>query len=178
MVPMAGMNDAELIQACINNNPQAQRTLYDKYKRAMYSLCYRIMGEHEAAQDVLQEGFVKVFRGLPSFRAESTLGAWIKTIIVRTAYGKLRSRKMYFEPLDNVPSTEVVDWGNYLEAEYLEKAILSLPDGYRSVFTLIEVEGYSHKEVGEMLNISTGTSKSQLYYAKRKLREILSQYGY
>ena len=178
MVPMAGMNEAELVEACLQNDPRAQQRLYDKYKRAMFTLCYRIMGDRESAEDVLQEGFVKVFRALSSFRAESTLGAWIKTIIVRTAYGKLRSNKIFFEPLENLPATQVIDWGNYLEAEYLEKAIMSLPDGYRSVFTLIEVEGYSHKEVAEMLHISTGTSKSQLYYAKRKLREILSNYGY
>ncbi|MBR9921748.1 MAG: RNA polymerase sigma factor [Bacteroidetes bacterium] len=178
MVPMAGMKEAELIKACMENDQLAQRKLYDQYKRAMFTICYRITGDYEQAQDVLQEGFVKVFRGLPSFRGDSTLGAWIKTIIVRTAYGKLRSRKMFFEPLDNVPADEVVDWGDFLQAEYLEKAILSLPDGYRTVFTMIEVEGYSHKEVAEMMGISTGTSKSQLFYAKRKLREILSDYGY
>lgn len=172
------MKEAELIKACMENDQLAQRKLYDQYKRAMFTICYRITGDYEQAQDVLQEGFVKVFRGLPSFRGDSTLGAWIKTIIVRTAYGKLRSRKMFFEPLDNVPADEVVDWGDFLQAEYLEKAILSLPDGYRTVFTMIEVEGYSHKEVAEMMGISTGTSKSQLFYAKRKLREILSDYGY
>ena len=178
MVPSSSMTEHELIQACLQNDQIAQRTLYDKYKRAMFTLSYRITGDYELAQDVLQEGFVKVFRGLKSFRAESTLGAWIKTIIVRTAYGKMRAQKMFFESIDNISSDEVVDWGDYLQAEYLEKAILSLPDGYRNVFTLIEVEGYSHKEVAEMLNISTGTSKSQLFYAKRKLREILSEYGY
>ncbi|MCB0705044.1 MAG: RNA polymerase sigma factor [Saprospiraceae bacterium] len=178
MVPIAGSKEAELIKACMQNDQLAQRKLYDQYKRAMFTLCNRITGDYDLAQDVLQEGFVKVFRGLGSFRGESTLGAWIKTIIVRTAYGKLRSQKMHFESLENVASDEVVDWGDYLQAEYLEKAINSLPDGYRTVFTLVEIEGYAHKEVAEMMEISVGTSKSQLFYAKRKLREILKEYGY
>lgn len=88
-----GNTENELVQACLANNRLAQKNLYDKYKKAMYSLCYRITGDFEAANDVLQDAFVKVFRGLPSFRAESTLGAWIKTIVVRTAYSYLRKEK-------------------------------------------------------------------------------------
>jgi RNA polymerase sigma-70 factor (ECF subfamily) len=83
---------------------------------------------------------------------------------------------MFFESIDNVNPESLVDWGDFLQAEYLEKAILSLPDGYRSVFVFIEVEGYSHKEVAEMMGISVGTSKSQLFYAKRKLREKLKHF--
>jgi RNA polymerase sigma factor (sigma-70 family) len=143
----------------------------------MYTLAYRITGDFESANDVLQDGFLKVFRGLPGFRRESTLGAWIKTIVIRTAYSKIRKNKIYFEPLDNIDSGELVDWGDYLAAEYLEKAIMSLPDGYRMVFTMIEVEGYSHKEVAEKMGISVGTSKSQLFYAKRRLREMLKNFA-
>jgi len=80
-----------------------------------------------------------------------------------------------FEPIeDHIPS-DWVDWGNHLDVEYLEKAIQSLPEGYRSVFVLIEVEGYSHKEVAELLNISVGTSKSQLFYAKKRLRKVITE---
>jgi len=168
-----GMNETELVQSCLANDSLAQRNLYDKYKRAMYTLAYRITGNFEDANDVLQDAFVKVFRGLPSFRAESTLGAWIKTIVVRTAYSHLRKDKPFFEQVDNLPPNTQVDWGHYLDAEYLEKAILSLPNGYRTVFTLIEVEGYTHKEVAELLGITEGTSKSQLFYSKKRLREIL-----
>lgn len=170
------MTETDLIQACLANDRMAQKALYEKYKKAMYTLAYRITGDFESANDVLQDAFLKVFRGLHSFRGESTLGAWIKTIVVRTAYSKIRRNKMYFEDIENVNPNTMVDWGDFLQAEYLEKAIKSLPDGYRSVFVLIEVEGYSHKEVAEMLGISVGTSKSQLFYAKRKLREILKDY--
>jgi RNA polymerase sigma-70 factor (ECF subfamily) len=154
----------------------AQKALYEKYKKAMYTLAYRVTGDFESANDVLQDAFLKVFRGLHSFRGDSTLGAWIKTIVIRTAYSKIRKNKMYFESIDDVKPEALVDWGDFLQAEYLEKAILSLPDGYRSVFVFIEIEGYSHKEVAEMLGISVGTSKSQLFYAKRKLREKLKDF--
>jgi RNA polymerase sigma-70 factor (ECF subfamily) len=92
---------------------------------------------------------------------------------VRTAYSKLRKENQYFESIEDVKPHSQVDWGHYLDAEYLEKAILSLPEGYRTVFVLIEVEGYGHKDVAQMLGISEGTSKSQLFYAKKRLRQIL-----
>ena len=170
-----GMTEAQLIKSCIDNDRLAQRELYEKYRKAMYTLAYRITGDFELANDVLQDAFLKIFRGLHSFRAESTLGAWIKTIVVRTAYKHIKKR-VYFEPIENHNLNSYVDWGHYLDAEYLEKAIQALPEGYRMVFVLIEVEGYSHKEVAEMMGISVGTSKSQLFYAKKKLRQMISRY--
>lgn len=173
MLSEASNPEFDLVDRCLDGDSRAQRELYDKYKDAMFTLCYRICGDFDMASDVLQEGFVKVFRGLKSFRRESTLGAWIKTIVIRTAYNAVKKQKIFFEPIENVGEESVIQWGDFLQAEYLEKAILSLPDGYRMVFMMIEVEGYAHKEVAEMLNISVGTSKSQLFYAKRKLRELL-----
>lgn len=168
------MTETELIQACLANNRLAQKQLYDRYKRAMYTVAYRITGDFESANDVLQEAFIKVFRGLSKFRKEATLGAWIKTIVVRTALSKIK-KESRLEPLEKHHTNQMVDWGNHLDTEYLEKAINSLPSGYRAVFVMIEVEGYSHKEVAEMLNISVGTSKSQLFYAKKSLRKIISK---
>lgn len=178
MVPKISMTEAELIDACLQNDRLAQKALYEKYKRAMYTLAYRITNDWDMANDVLQDAFLKVYRGLPSFRRESTLGAWIKTIVVRTAYSKVKKERVFTESLDKVNPNEVVDWGDYLQAEYLEKAILDLPEGYRTVFVLVEIEGYAHKEIADMLNISVGTSKSQLFYAKRRLRESLKHYGF
>jgi len=165
--------EAQLIEGCLADDRRAQRALYERYKDAMYTLAYRITGDLDTAQDVLQEAFLAVFKGLQHFRRASTLGAWIKTIVVRTAYKKLR-RSAPLEPLEDKHSQERVDWGDYLDAAYLEQAIQSLPAGYRSVFVLIEVEGYAHKEVAEMLGISVGTSKSQLYHAKRHLKRIIN----
>ena len=177
MTSQIWMPESELIQSCLKNDRLAQRNLYDKYKKAMFTLAYRICSDFELANDVLQDAFVKVFRGLDGFRGESTLGAWIKTIVVRTAYSKMRKSQPYFESIDNVPLAGQVDWGHHLDAEYLEQAILSLPNGYRTVFILIEVEGYTHKDAAELLCVTEGTSKSQLFYAKKRLREILEKQG-
>lgn len=168
------MTNAQLIEQCLAQNRLAQKELYDRYKTAMYTLAYRMCNDFGLADEVLQDAFLQIFRYLHTFRQESTLGAWIKTIVVRTAYKKIK-RSVYFEPLDN-QLTPSIEWGNELDTDYLEQAIQSLPAGYRSVFTLVEIEGYTHRETGELLGISEGTSKSQLYHAKRKLRELLKKY--
>jgi RNA polymerase sigma factor (sigma-70 family) len=169
------MTEKQLIDGCIANDRIAQRELYERYKNAMFTLSYRITNDFELANDVLQEGFVQVFRAIEQFRGDSTIGAWIKIIMVRTAYRKVKQR-VTFDDIDNLPADTLVQWGNSLDAEYLEKAIQALPEGYRTVFVLIEIEGYPHKEVAEMLGISEGTSKSQLFYAKKRLREMLKEY--
>ncbi|MFM8362456.1 MAG: RNA polymerase sigma factor [Haliscomenobacter sp.] len=168
------MTESELIQACLREDRLAQRALYERYNQAMYTLAYRITGDFELANDVLQEAFVKVFQHLAHFRRESTLGAWIKTIVLRTAISKVK-RQQVFDPEEAIPADYALDWGDFIEAEYLQQAINSLPPGYRTVFVLIEVEGYSHQEVADLLGISTGTSKSQLFYAKKRLRETLKK---
>lgn len=172
------MTEAELIRACLDDDRLAQKALYERYKTAMYTTAYRITNDFELANDVLQEAFVKVFKGLSSFRKESTLGSWIKTIVIRTALGKLRKINLT-ESIEEANVSEVmIKWEHHLDAEYLEQAIQALPDGYRTVFLMVEVEGYSHKEVADMLDISIGTSKSQLFYAKKRLRDTLTKYGY
>ena len=168
------MTEAELIDGCLANDRLAQKQLYDRYSKAMYTAAYRITSDFELANDVLQEAFIKVFRALPGFRRESTLGAWIKSIVIRTALSRIK-REPYFEPLETHQQNDAIDWGHRLDVEYLEKAIQALPEGYRAVFVLVEVEGYPHKEVAEMLGISVGTSKSQLFYAKKRLRESISK---
>lgn len=174
MPHVLSMTETELIKACVSNDRLAQKTLYDKYARAMYTLAYRITGDFALAEDVLQDAFVKVFRNLDRFRQESTLGAWIKTIVLRTALSQIKKQPLT-ETLEPSHTEGMIDWGNHLDAEYLEKAIKNLPEGYRAVFILIEVEGYSHKEVGQLLGISEGTSKSQLFHAKKRLRESITK---
>lgn len=170
----AKMTEAELIAACRRQERLAQKELYDRYSRAMYTAAYRITGNFELANDVLQEGFLKIFQKINTFRGESKIGAWIKVIIVRTALAKIK-REPSLDPLPPNFNDQRIDWGTTsLDIDYLERAIQRLPEGYRAVFLLIEVEGYSHKEVAEMLNVTVGTSKSQLFYAKKKLREYLS----
>lgn len=171
------MTEIELIDSCIANDRLAQKQLYERYQKAMYTLAYRVTGSFELADEVLQDAFLSVFRNLSKFRRESTLGAWIKTIVVRTAIKQLK-KKTSFEPIEDYRMGDrFIDWGTHLDVEYLEKAIRALPEGYRAVFVLVEVEGYAHKEVAKMLGISDGTSKSQLFYAKKKLRDLLKVYG-
>jgi len=167
------MSERELITGCIAQQRLAQHRLYEQYKRAMYTLAWRITNDWGLAAEVLQDAFLLVFHHIEDFQGRSTLGAWIKTIVVRTAIRKARYRPAAFEELDFRQEGETIDWGHPLDMEYLEQAIQALPEGYRTVFVLAEVEGFSHKEIGSLLNISEGTSKSQLFYAKKRLRERL-----
>lgn len=168
------MSETELIDGCRKHDPKFQRQLYDRYKNAMYSLAYRLVGDFEDAQDVLQEAFIEVFRNLDSFKGESTLGAWIKTILTRKAIKKFRSR-IRFEKYEDLPENTLIEWETGMDVEMLEKALLSLPEGFRTVLVLYEIEGYKHAEIARMLEISEGTSKSQLFYAKKKLKELIGQ---
>lgn len=171
------MTESELIDACLEGDRRAQQQLYDRYSRAMYTLAYQITGDFDLANDVLQDAFIQVFRYLDRFRRESTLGAWIKRIVVRMAVRTAKKRRP-FEPVEQLDFFHRTNQHHGFEAERLEQAILSLPTGYRMVFILIEVEGYSHRETSTILGISEGTSKSQLYYAKKKLRKILADESY
>jgi len=167
------MTDSDLINACLLNDRSAQCILYERYRRAMYTLAYRLTSDFDDANDILQDTFLDVFRKLETFKGESTIGAWIRVILVRKAYKRLQKPKLWELP-NEIPESGEVTWSNNIDGEYLEKAISSLPEGFRMVFTLIEIEGYSHKEVANILGISEGTSKSQLFYSKKRLREILS----
>lgn len=168
------MTERTLIDDCLANDRNAQRLLYERYKKAMYTLAYRVTGDFETAAEVLQDAFLQIFRHLGDFQGKSTIGAWIKTIVVRTALSELRRRRIVFESLETHHEPTHLDWETALDAEYLEQAIQALPEGYRAVFVLAEVEGFTHKEIGDLLGISEGTSKSQLFYAKKRLRETLT----
>lgn len=163
-----------IIKGCRHNKRGDQKRLYELYCDAMYAVAYRIMGNHEDAEDALQEAFVDVFRNIRKFRGDSTIGAWIKTIVVRRALKNLKALK-FTDSIDENGQDVPTDFLDDLSGEYLEQLILSLPDGYRSVFLLVEVEGYKHKEVGEMLGISENGSKSQLSRAKQLLRKKLEK---
>lgn len=165
-----------LIAKCLKNDRMAQKELFVLYKDAMYTVLYRMLGNVEDAEDALQEGFISIFKNLPSFRGDGSLGGWMKTIFIRIAIKKLHS-KTFFSETDDIPDTEIT-FDDSLTGELLEKTILSLDKGYRTVFLMVEVEGYKHKEVAEILEISEGTSKSQLSRAKNILRKKLAKLGY
>lgn len=165
---MPFLNEEEIISGCLKNDRAAQKALYDQYKTKMYTLAYRITNNFEDSNDVLQEGFLYVFGNLKSFRGESRLGTWIHTIIARIALKKIRDR-MNFSEIGDSGEDEQVVWDTEIDIQLLEKAIADLPDGYRSIFTLYEIEGFKHHEIAELMGISLSTSKTQLFKAKRML---------
>ncbi len=171
---MPNQQEEKILQGCLKNDREAQKALYDKYKTEMYTLSYHITNNFEDANDVLQEGFLQVFENLKSFKGNSQLGTWIHTIIARAALKKIKN-KMHFVDISEVEEPDTLDWNSITDVQYLEKAIASLPVGYRSIFTLYEVEGFKHKEIAEMMNISVNTSKTQLHKAKRMLMERLKE---
>lgn len=168
------MDEQKLIAACKANDRLAQQLLYNRYANAMFTISYRITKDRELASDAMQDAFVRVFNYIHAFRAESTLGAWIRTIVVRSALAILKKEKkgLSFDLSEVDESSSMLNLSH--DIEYLEKAIFSLPSGYRTVFLLIEVEGYTHQDVADLLGVSVGTSKSQLFYAKKRLRELLN----
>ncbi|GAB3329387.1 RNA polymerase sigma factor [Larkinella ripae] len=173
------LTEHELVARCLQpdrpaDRRMAQRLLFERYKRAMFSVAFRMLNDSDHANDALQDAFVDVFRQLDSFRFQSTLGVWIKTIVVRQALRK-RQLEWRFETLDEQLHDRSVEVPDNLTGEMLDAAIRSLPDGARTVFVLAEVEGYKHQEIAEMLNISEGTSKSQVSYARKLLRRKLSE---
>lgn len=172
---MSQSTEKQLVDGCRKNNRKIQKQLYDRYCDAMFTIAFRIINDYDIANDALQEAFIQVFIDIKQFRGESTLGAWIKTILVRTAIKKFKKEDV-FTQLELQQNGEIITWQEEMKSDDLERAILSLADGCRTIFLLIEVEGYKHKEVAEMLNISEGTSKSQLHYAKKQLQILLKDY--
>ena len=167
------ISERELVDRCRTNDRVAQRMLFERYKRAMFSTAYRIINDYDHANDALQDAFVEVFRNLNQFAFRSTLGAWIKIIVVRQAIHK-QQLEGRFLTLDESLHDQPAPFRDTVTGEELDTIIRTLPDGARTIFLLIEVEGYTHKEVAEMLGIAEGTSKSQVNYAKKLLRQRLS----
>ncbi len=171
------MTDEQLIHGCVEGNAVAQKLLYDTYSRKMMGVCLRYASDYEEAQDILQDGFVKVYQKLGSFQHKGSLEGWIRRTVVNTALDNFRRNKQHrhqvelgavdylLEADDNVLSS--------LAAKDLLKIIQKLPSGYRTVFNLFAIEGYSHKEIADQLEISENTSKSQFRKAKAYLQRFL-----
>ena len=148
----------------------------------MYNISLRMVGTAENAEDALQNAFVDVFTKLETFRFESSIGAWIKRIVINQCINMLKKRRIEFAELnDNATNREdtPLSYGEaglsdeVLNVAVIQKAIMQLPEGYRVVFTLYAMEGYDHEEIGEILGVSEATSKSQYSRAKAKLRDTL-----
>jgi RNA polymerase sigma-70 factor (ECF subfamily) len=170
----------EIVEQCKAGSRQAQFELYRLYSKGMYNVCLRMVKDELDAEDILQNSFVDIFTKLDSFKFQSSIGAWIKRIVVNNCINFLKKRKVYFQELEDGHASTVADDipesinnNEGLSVNAVKRALFELPDGYRVVFSLYMLEGYDHKEIGNILDISEATSKSQYSRAKRKLRDIL-----
>lgn len=171
------MTDQDLVKGCLANDPKAQRFLFEKYSEKMMGICLRYMKNREEAQDILQEGFIKVFQKIDQYSGKGAFGGWIRTIMVNTALIQIRKNKKWAYNVDVTTaydlSTDDISVLEEMAANDLMTLINSLPTGYKTVFNLFVVEGYSHKEIAEMLRVTESTSKTQYRKARLHLKKIL-----
>jgi len=174
------MQDVELVNSCLKNNRAAQKQLYQQYAGVMLGVCYRYTKSLTDAEDVLQEGFIRVFKNLHQYRSEGELGAWIRRIMVTTALNFLKLNAKYQNDLafDKIELHPVTDENPEIQLDTKELASLiqQLPTGYQTIFNLHAVEGYSHVEIGAMLGISDGTSRSQYARARALMITWIKKY--
>jgi RNA polymerase sigma factor (sigma-70 family) len=167
----------DLLEGCIAGNPVAQKKLFDMYASKMLAVCNRYMSSLMEAEDVLQEGFIKMFNKLVDYKMEGSFDGWLRRIMVNTALDNLRARKkmQFNQSIDdvgyrlNTPEQITSD----INANDLMTLVQSLPTGYKTVFNMFAIEGYSHKEIAEQLGITENTSKSQYSRAREYLRKKL-----
>jgi RNA polymerase sigma factor (sigma-70 family) len=166
--------ESDLIRECIAGDRKAQYDLYNKFSGKMYFVCLRYAANADEAQDILQDGFVKIFKNLEKFRGEGSFEGWVRRIFVNTAIEQLRKKvelKRIDETHENTLEAKDINAISRLSEKDILELIQGLSPGYRTVFNMYEIEGYSHREIGEILGISEGTSKSQLARAKGLLRK-------
>jgi len=171
----------ELVKGCLKRDRNAQQQLYDRYSSKMYAVCYRYVRHAMEAEDILVTAFTKIFERINQFKGEGSFEGWIRRIVVNEALTYLRkSRSMYLETdleqADREPDYEALS--DHLEAEDLLKMIEEMPAGYRVVFNMYAIDGYSHKEIADHLGISENTSKSQLSRARVYLQKILAAHDW
>ncbi|MEP7252060.1 MAG: sigma-70 family RNA polymerase sigma factor [Ginsengibacter sp.] len=171
------MTEEQMLQGCLENIASTQEALYNRFSPRMLGVCYRFARNREDAEDMMQEGFIKVFSQIHQFRGQGALEGWIRRIIVHTCINILKKNKKFSDSLDlfhastmhlnedNIPSL--------LQAKQVVECIRLLPLGYKTVLNLYAIEGYSHREIASILDIEESTSRSQYTRAKSMLEEIL-----
>lgn len=179
---------ADLVKRCQLGERRAQYDLYQQYAKAMYNVCLRIVNHEAEAEDVLQDAFIDAFTHIGTFRGQSTFGAWLKQIVINRAINHLRGRRLDLVSLESNQfgdddSADQPDWADaepydekdvQLEVERVRRVMQQLPEGYRVVLSLYLFEGYDHEEIGNVLNISETTSRTQYLRGKRRLLELLT----
>ncbi len=173
------MDDHTLVIECIKGNPKAQKALFDRFAPKMYSVCLRYMKKAEPAEDVLQDALVKVFSKLSDFKNEGVLEGWVRRIVVNTCLDQIRKNTKF---LGDIQAEEVeykLEQNSFiaekLMADDLMRLVQQMPDGYRVVFNMFAIEGYSHQEIAEQLGVTESTSKSQYLRARAYLRDRIEK---
>jgi RNA polymerase sigma factor (sigma-70 family) len=173
------MDEKTLITGCVKGDAKAQKALFDKYASKMMVVCMRYFPNKMEAEDILQDGFVKIYQKIDHYKHDGSFEGWLRRIFANTALDEIRRRKTNIEEQDvsefsyKITNNETTDGD--LQADDLLKMVHALPDGYRIVFNMFAIEGYSHKEIAEKLGISENTSKSQFFRAKAFLRTQLEK---
>ena len=176
--------DESILDGCIAGKRDAQYELYKKFASSMLAVCSRYARNKDEAEDLLQEGFLKVFQKISSFRREGSFEGWMKRIMINNALNEIKKNRKapFLEDIEVINETQIVDPGepagnlDPVPADVLLEMIRLLPEGYKIVFTLYVMEDYSHKEIASELNISENTSKTQLLKARRVLKTRLNEY--
>ena len=172
-------DEISLIKACSSGDDKAFKKIYDIHSGTMYSICLRYMNNEDEAKDALQEGFIKVFKNISKFSFSGSFEGWMKRIFVNRSIELIRKRKNHLDVSElnsnEIKLTSTIETGA-LDAEKMMLLVQQLPEGYRTVFNMYVVDGYSHKEISEHLGVNENTSKSQLFKARRQLQEQLKNW--
>ena len=171
------MTEQELITALQNQEPKAQRYLYERFGNRLLTLCLRYVKDQAEAEDVLINGFMKIFNSVANFESKGSFEGWMKRIMVNEALMQIRKKEPVHMSIDSEYDIFEADHrtDHDLDAQELMDLLNELPSGYRTVFNLYAIEGYNHKEIGELLGISEGASKSQLSKARAALQKKINQ---
>jgi RNA polymerase sigma-70 factor (ECF subfamily) len=171
------LNEKQLIQDCLNGKPEAQKRLYNSFAPQMLGVCYRYAQSKEEAEDFLQEAFMVIFRKLEQYRGDGSLAGWIRRTVVNTSLNALKAKHRLTEKINIIPIEQAPDYGvaqTIDSGNELIELVRQLPMGYRTVFNLYAIEGYSHEEIATMLDIKASTSRSQYTRAREILMKKLS----
>ena len=169
--------EEQLIKGCKKNNRQIQKKLYEYFSDEMFRLCYKYTNNVEDSEDILVKAFLKVFQNIKKFesREKGSLKKWIKTIMINESLMFLRTKKqLFFEQIDDKIENNDENIETELYSQDILNIVKQMPNGYRTVFNLYSIEGYSHKEISELLSININTSKSQLHKAKKYLQKKIN----
>ncbi len=169
----------DLVERCKQGDKLGYKELYQRYSKAMYSTCCRMLNSTAEAEDVLQESFIEAFKNLGSFEYRTSFGGWLKQICVNRCINQLKKRRVEWVDIEKVngydpaDETPVDEDSISMQVDSVKRAIMALPDGYRTVLNLYLLEGYDHEEIAEILNVAQSTTRTQFIRAKQKLLQLL-----